>query len=110
LLDTSVPDAKLRIQLFARISPDVIAQALASVNTLIRPADNVYYQELDAKYKTVRRFLPALAEHIHFGANAAGEPFVAAFAWLRANMTVKKLRQRRAARGHHQAMATPCAG
>lgn len=90
VLDTSVPDAKLRIQLFARISPDAIAQALASVNTLIRPVDNVYYQELDAKYKTVRRFLPALAEHIHFGANAAGEPFVAAFAWLRANMTVKK--------------------
>ena len=90
LLDTSVPDKKLRIQLFAQISPDVIAQALASVNTLIRPADNVYYQELDAKYKTVRRFLPALAEHIHFGANAAGEPFVAAFAWLRANMRVKK--------------------
>jgi TnpA family transposase len=90
LLDTSVPDAELRPRLFALISPDALAQALAGVNTLIRPADNVYYLELDAKYKTVRRFLPALAEHIHFGANAAGEPFIAAFAWLRANMRVKK--------------------
>ncbi|MDQ1920750.1 hypothetical protein [Massilia pseudoviolaceinigra] len=38
----------------------------------------------------MRRFLPALAEHIHFGANTAGEPFNAAFAWLCANMTVKR--------------------
>jgi len=77
-------------QLFARISPDALALALSGVNKLIRPTDNVYYQELDAKYKTVRRFLPALAMHIHFGANAAGEPFIAAFAWLRTNMMVKR--------------------
>ena len=72
--------------MFARISPD----ALAGVDKLIRPTDNVYYQELDTKYKTLRRFLPALAEHIHFGANAASEPFLAAFAWLRTNMMVKR--------------------
>lgn len=90
LLDDAVPDAELRKQLFARISPEALALALAGVNKLIRPSDNVYYQELDARYKTVRRFLPALAQQIHFGANAAGEPFIAAFARLSANMTVKK--------------------
>ena len=90
LLDDAVPDAELRKHLFARIFPDALALALAGVSKLIRPTDNVYYQELDAKYKTVRRFLPALAEHIQFGANAAGEPFIAAFAWPRANMTVKR--------------------
>ena len=73
LLDDAVPDAELRKQLFARISPEALSLALAGVNKLIRPSDNVYYQELDAKYKTVRRFLPALAEQIHFGANVAGE-------------------------------------
>lgn len=50
----------------------------------------MYYQELDAKYKTVRRFLPALVQHIRFGANAAGEPVVAAVDWLRANQGGKK--------------------
>ena len=74
LLDDTVPDTELRKQLFARISPEALALALAGVNKLIRPTDNVYYQELDPKYKTVRRFLPALAEHIQLGANAAGEP------------------------------------
>lgn len=64
LLDEAVPDAELRKQLFARISPDALALALAGVNKLIRPTDNVYYQELDAKYKTVRRFLPALCSMV----------------------------------------------
>ena len=60
------------------------------VNALIRPVDDVYYQELDAKYKTVRCFLPFLVERIHFGANVAGEPVVDAFDWLRVNMMRKK--------------------
>jgi hypothetical protein len=80
LLDDTVPDAELRNQLFAPMSPDALALALAGVNKLIRPTDNVRYQELDAKYKTVHRFLLVLGEHIHFGANAAGEPFIAAVA------------------------------
>ena len=86
LLDTSLPDVELRTRLFEKISRTTLTQALEGVNALIRPADNVYYQELDAKYKTVRFFLPTLVEHIRFGANAAGEPVVAAFDWLRANI------------------------
>ena len=89
-LDTGVPDAELRTKLFEKIPRDLLAHALEGVNALIRPADNVFYAELDAKYMTVRCFLPKLAEHIHFGANAAGEPVVAAFDWLRANMARKK--------------------
>lgn len=87
--DPSVPDAELRTKTFEKIPRELLAQALKGVNTLIRPADNVFYAELDAKYKTVRSFLPKLAEHIHFGANAAGEPVVAAFDWLRANRARK---------------------
>lgn len=36
LLDDTVPDAELRKQLFARISPDALELALADVNKLIR--------------------------------------------------------------------------
>jgi TnpA family transposase len=90
LLDTHLPDAELRTRLFEKIPRSALSQALDGVNTLIRPDDNVYYEQLDAKYKTVRCFLPALVEHIHFGANAAGEPVVAAFDWLRANMNARK--------------------
>ena len=47
----------MSLRLFVSLA---LALALAGVNKLIRPTDNVYYQELDAKYKTVRRFLPSL--------------------------------------------------
>ena len=90
LLDTSLPDGDLRTRLFEKIPRNALTLALEGVNALIRPADDVYYQELDAKYKTVRCFLPALVEHIRFGANVAGEPVVAAFDWLRGNMVRKK--------------------
>lgn len=90
VLDQRLPDAELRARVFEKISRDTLIEALEGVNTLIRPADDVYFQELDAKYKTVRRFLPTLLAHIHFGANAAGAPLVAALDWLRANGAKKK--------------------
>jgi TnpA family transposase len=90
LLDSNVPDADLRTLLFEKIPRDTLTRALEGVNALIRPADDVYFQELDAKYRTVRCFLPYLVEQIHFGANVAGEPVIAAFDWLRANMARKK--------------------
>jgi TnpA family transposase len=90
LLDTTLPDTKLRTRLFEQIPRDTLTRALDSVNALIRPADNVYYQELNAKYKTVRRFLPALVDQLRFGANLAGQPVVAACDWLRANVTRRK--------------------
>ena len=91
VLDSGLADEELRAKLFEKVPRDILSRALDNVNTLIRPADNVYYQELDAKYKTVRRFLPTLLLHVRFGANAAGEPVVAALNWLRTNIATKKL-------------------
>lgn len=90
VLDNTLPDEELRIRLFERIPREILTRALDSVNALTSPADNVYFKELDAKYKTVRRFLPALTEHIRFGSNTAGKPLVASLDWLRANISLKK--------------------
>ncbi len=49
LLDTNLPDDELRATLFEKIPRDMLTQALEGVNALIRPADNVYYRELDTK-------------------------------------------------------------
>ena len=38
----------------------------------------------------MRRYLPPLLEHMHFDANVAGRPVVAAFDWLHANISAKK--------------------
>jgi len=89
-LDQRLPDAELRARVFEKISRETLTEALEGVNALIRPADDVYFQALHAKYKTARRFLPTLLAHVHFGANAAGEPLVAALDWLRASGAKKK--------------------
>jgi TnpA family transposase len=90
VLDDNLPDAELRSQLFEKIPRDMLTRALVDVKTLIRPANNVYFQELDAKYRTVRRFLPTLITQIHFGANTAGKALVVALDWLRVNIVLKK--------------------
>ena len=68
----------------------MLMHAVDSVTALVRHADNVYFNELNAKYRTVRRFLPALIEHIQFGANATAEPLVAALAWIGLNLGKRK--------------------
>ena len=78
LLDPGVPDGDLRTKLLEQIARDTLEHAVADVSTLIRPANNVYFKELESKYSTVRRFLPTLATHIHFGSNPVGAPVVAA--------------------------------
>ena len=59
----------------------------SEVCSLVRPPDNVYFQELQGRYRYIRRFLPTLLNHLRFGASPAGEPVVAAFNWLWANGT-----------------------
>jgi TnpA family transposase len=83
-------DADGVAKLFEKIPRDTLTLALHGVNTLIRPADDVYYRELDARYRAVRRYLPTLLEQMHFDANVAGRPVVAAFDWLHANISAKK--------------------
>lgn len=83
VLDPTLADGDLRNTVFARIPREALAQALADVEALVRPPDDVYYRELDARYRVVRIFLPTLLRHIRFGASPAGAPVVAGLDWLR---------------------------
>lgn len=90
VLDETLSDDELRARLFEKVPREILVTAVDSVSALIRPPDNVYYHELDAKFRSVRRFLPALIEQVHFGANVAGEPLVAALKWIGPNMARRK--------------------
>ena len=90
LLDPTLPDGNLRDIVFERISREMLSQALANVDALVRPPDDVYYQELDARYRSIRVFLPTLLRHIKFGASPAGQPIAAGFDWLRLHETGAK--------------------
>ena len=81
VLDSAWPDEQLRTQVFAKIPRDILERALEDVCSLVRPPDDVYFQEWQGRYRHIRRFLPTRLNHLRFGASPAGEPVVAAFDW-----------------------------
>ena len=83
LLDHDVPDESLRRKVFAKIPRAALENALERVSVLIRPPDDVYYQELSEHYRSVRGYLPHVLTHICFEAAPAGRPLLAACDWLR---------------------------
>lgn len=90
ILDEAIADDALRRRLFTELPREALQQATDEANALIRPADNVYFRALDARYRHVRRYLPHLLEHVHFGHGPAGRALVDSLAWLRHNLTHKK--------------------
>ena len=83
LLNLDVPDESLRKKVFAKIPRAALENALERVSVLIRPPDDVYYQELSEHYRSVRGYLPHVLTHICFEAAPAGRPLLAACDWLR---------------------------
>jgi TnpA family transposase len=84
ILDTEQSEGDLRAQVFSLIPRDQLEKAFAEVSALIRPSDDVFFEELDTQYRSVRRYLPATLEHLRFGSSPAGAAVVAGFDWLRA--------------------------
>ncbi|EQC1412857.1 Tn3 family transposase, partial [Providencia rettgeri] len=90
ILDDKLSDTDVRDNIFNRIPEDVLKNAVNNVTSLIRPANNVYFNELDTKFKTVRRFLPDLLSKIHFEGNASAEALIEALCWIDVNLKKKK--------------------
>lgn len=82
LLDLSLSDGELRKHVYASIGRDELAKALTDVSGLVRPPNDVFYTELEARKATVTRFLPTLLRVIHFDANPAAQSLVQALKWL----------------------------
>lgn len=82
LLDPGLPDGELRASVYAAIGRDALTQALNDINGLVRPPDDVFYTELEARKGTVTRFLPTLLRVIRFDANPAAKPLIQALQWL----------------------------
>ena len=45
--------------------------AVRRVDSLVRPPEDMYYEELQQSYRRVRRFLPHLLRTVRFGATPA---------------------------------------
>jgi len=86
VLDPASPDHGLRRRIFEAIPQPLLQRAVQNVDALVRPPEDVFYKELDARYAGVRRYLPAVLKHVRFEANPAGKPVVAAYDWLREHL------------------------
>ena|ERR1700751_1424661 len=86
LLDPALPDDRVCSRVFENIFQALLERALENVDALIRPPEDVFYKELDARYAAVRRYLPTVLKHVHFEASPAGKPVVQADDWLGDNI------------------------
>lgn len=83
LLASEQDTTQLREAIFAQVSPVQLAGAIQQVESIARPQDDQYYPELLSRWRTVRLFLPTLLNTIDFQATQAGQPVVAAVAFLK---------------------------
>lgn len=83
LLAPEQEEAQLREAIFAQISSVQLAAAVEQVESIARPPDDQYYPEILSRWRTVRRFLPTLLNTIDFQATQAGQPILAAVAFLK---------------------------
>ena len=65
VLDPNVPDVALRETVFAAIAQEDLAAAVDQVDHLVRPPEDIYYQELCDSFRRVRTFLPSLLRTPH---------------------------------------------
>jgi TnpA family transposase len=85
ILDEKTPGEAVRDRIFEVISANKIALAVNKVQEIVRPPNNVYFQELEKRYRRIRVFLPTLLKHLHFGSNHVGKPVTIALQWLKAH-------------------------
>lgn len=83
ILDAEAQDTELRSAIFKTLEREQLKAAVNQVDSLVRPREDVYYQELAGSYARVRRFLPSLLRTIQFAGTPAGESVLEAISYLR---------------------------
>jgi TnpA family transposase len=83
VLDGAVNDNDLRAAVFAAVPQAALEAAMAQVDSLTRPPDDPYFDELLAQHRRIRRFLPHFVRVVGLGAIPAGQPVLKALQHLR---------------------------
>ena len=82
LLDEETADEELRKAIFIQFPKQHLAESIATVNSLARPPDDQFHNELLEQYGRVRRFLPKLFTSVQFKAAPAGIATIDALNYL----------------------------
>ena len=81
-MDSALPDVDVRTAAFKIVPRLEIENAMEQVERLIRPPDDIYYQELQASYRRVRPFFPRFLHTITFAGSPAGQSVIDALTAL----------------------------
>jgi len=81
--DAEIRDAEVRATIEEAIGGIAIDHAIAVVDTLTRPPDDHYYDDLFTRYSTMRQFLPTLLRTVAFAGTSTARPVLDAVAYLR---------------------------
>lgn len=83
VLDGALSDGDLRPAVFAAVPKAALEAAVAQVDSLTRPPDDPYFDELLEQHRRIRRFLPSFVRIVGLGAMSAGQPVLKALLHLR---------------------------
>lgn len=83
LLDGAIEAAGLREAVFTAVPQAALEAAVAQVDSLTRPPDDPYFDELLAQHRRIRRFLPQFVRVVGLAAIPAGQPLLKAVQHLR---------------------------
>jgi len=81
--DAEIRDAEVRATIEEALGGVAIDHAIAVVDTLTRPPDDHYYDDLFTRYSTMRQFLPTLLRTVAFAGTTTARPVLDAVAYLR---------------------------
>lgn len=81
---------RLRDSIYSRISRERLAESIKTINSLARPSNDNYHDEMVEQYGRVRRFLPKLLNDIVFNAAPDGQITLDALNYLAAIGTRRK--------------------
>jgi hypothetical protein len=95
VLDPLIPDVELRTAIFKAVGRKDLESAVGRVDSLVRPPEDTYYQELQQSWRRVRRFLPALLKTVRFGYTPSGRTLANALEQLVEQDRRTKLEQAR---------------
>ena len=76
VLDGGLPDARVRQAVFDRVGRAELAEAAETVAELAKGEGDHFYDEVLARWRTVRRFLPALLETVAFEGTPSAAPLL----------------------------------
>lgn len=83
LLDGGLPDAQVRRAVFDRFGRAELTEAIETVAEIAREPGDRFHDEVLARWRSVRRFLPALLETLSFEGSRSAGPLLEAVGFLR---------------------------